>query len=97
MSSHGHGNNEAPGDAAKASMIESTSPAAASPYPFDEIIVADKTGARRNLSPGEFFALPLAERIQYVIEQKASFFASGRQLDPKEALGLMRKLRASIH
>lgn len=72
------------------------SPTAASQYPFDQVIVSDSSGPR-HLSPPEFFALPLAQRIQYVVEQKATFFAGGRQIDSKEALGQMRKLRAQIH
>lgn len=65
-------------------------------YPFDQVIVSDGSSARE-LSPPEFFALPLAERIQYVVQQKASFFANGREIDSKEALGQLRKLRAQVH
>jgi hypothetical protein len=76
-------------------MVHET-PASASQYPFDQVVVSDSSGSR-HLSPPEFFALPLAQRIQYVVEQKAAFFAGGRQIDSKEALGHMRKLRAQVH
>ncbi len=74
------------------------SPPAAAPgaLPFDVVVVADGD-VRRNLSPNEFFALPLAQRIQYVVQKKAAFFAEGREVDSKQALGQMRKLRAQVH
>lgn len=65
-------------------------------YPFDQVVVAEG-GQQRNLSPDEFFALPLAQRIQYVVQQKAVFLSAGRPVDSKEALGQMRKLRAQLH
>lgn len=68
----------------------------APPPPFDAVVVAEG-GIRRNLSPSEFFALPLAQRIQYVVQKKAVFLQGGREVDSKEALGQMRKLRANLH
>ena len=70
--------------------------AAPPPPPFDAVVVADG-GIRRNFSPSEFFALPLAERIQYVVQKKAVFLSDGREVDSKDALGQMRKLRANLH
>lgn len=64
--------------------------------PFDLVVVSEGASLR-NMSPAEFFALPLAQRIQYVVQQKASFFADGCQVDSKEALGQMRKIRAQLH
>ena len=64
-----------------------------SELPFDHVIVAFEGGERR-LSPDEFFALPLALRIQFVIQQKAAFYADGRPVDSKQVLGSMRKMRA---
>lgn len=67
------------------------------PFPFDRVVVADPPGATRDFSPSEFFALPLAQRIQYVVQQKAAFFSGDRKVDSKEALAQMRKLRAQLH
>jgi len=66
------------------------------PFPFDRVVVAD-AGTSRDLSPSEFFALPLAQRIQYVVQQKAAFFSGDRKIDSKDALAQMRKLRAQVH
>jgi hypothetical protein len=66
-------------------------------FPFDRVVVADAAGTTRNLSPSEFFALPLAQRIQFVVQQKAAFFAGDRKVDSKEALAQMRKIRAQLH
>jgi hypothetical protein len=67
------------------------------PFPFDRVVVNDPPAATRQLSPSEFFALPLAQRIQYVVQQKAAFFAGDQKVDSKEALAQMRKLRAQMH
>lgn len=64
--------------------------------PFDAVIVADGATSRR-LSPEEFFALPLAERIQHVVQQRASFYSCGQPVDPKAALAQIRKLRTQLH
>jgi len=66
-------------------------------FPFDKVVVADPPGTSRNLSPSEFFALPLAQRIQFVVQQKAVFFAGDQKVDSKEALAQMRKIRAQLH
>jgi hypothetical protein len=66
-------------------------------FPFDRVVIADPSGSTRNLSPSEFFALPLAQRIQFVVQQKAAFFAGDQKVDSKEALAQMRKLRAQLH
>lgn len=75
-------------------MMGSEPPAA---FPFDRVVVADPPGPSRDLSPSEFFALPLAQRIQYVVQQKAAFFAGDQKVDSKHALAQMRKLRAGLH
>ena len=67
------------------------------PVPFDRVVVADPPGSSRDLSPSEFFALPLAQRIQYVVQQKAAFFSGDQKVDSKEALAQMRKIRAQLH
>lgn len=67
------------------------------PAPFDRVVVAGPPGASRSLPPSEFFALPLAQRIQYVVQQKAAFFSGDQKVDSKEALAQMRKIRALMH
>ena len=69
---------------------------APSPMPFDVVVLA-VSGGERNLSPDEFFALPLAERIEHVVKQRASFFASGQRVDAKTALAQIRRLRSHLH
>jgi hypothetical protein len=64
--------------------------------PFDRVVLVDGAG-QRTLSAEEFFALPLAERIQYVVQQKASFFAANTPVDARQALSQMRRLRARLH
>ena len=75
-------------------MMASEPPVA---FPFDRVVVADPPGTSRDLSPSEFFALPLAQRIQYVVQQKAAFFAGDQKVDSKQALAQMRKIRAQLH
>lgn len=66
-------------------------------FPFDRVVVADPPGSSRDLSPSEFFALPLAQRIQFVVQQKAAFFSGDQKVDSKLALAQMRKIRAGLH
>lgn len=65
-------------------------------FPFDVVVIAEGGGST-SLSPSEFFALPLAKRITYVLKQQASFFVGGQPVDSREVLGHMRKLRANLH
>jgi len=60
--------------------------------PFDVIVVTEGN-ARRDLSPEEFFALPLAVRIQHIVQQRAAFYSAGQPVDAKAALAHIRKLR----
>jgi hypothetical protein len=64
--------------------------------PFDQVVISEGN-VTRNLSPSEFFALPLAQRIQFVVQQKVVFYSQGSQIDAKLALGQMRKIRAQLH
>ncbi len=80
-------------------MTESSDSKACAPVlelPFDRVVVTDG-GTNRDLSPVEFFALPLAQRIRYIVQQQASFFADGESVDAREVLGQMRKIRAALH
>ena len=79
-------------------MVHDSESVRAAPFapPFDAVVVAEG-GIRRNFSASEFFVLPLAERIQYVVQKKAVFLSDGREVDSRQALGQMRKLRANLH
>jgi hypothetical protein len=61
--------------------------------PFDRVLIME-SGVARELTIGAFFRLPLAERIQLIVEQKATFTLAGIQIDAKEALREMRRFRA---
>ncbi len=78
-----------------AKVVESHE-APATKLPFDAVVVTEGNTSR-NLTPEEFFALPLAERIKYVVSQRASFLAGGRTVDAREVLSQMRKMRAQLH
>ncbi|MGZ5970884.1 MAG: hypothetical protein ACXWP4_24600 [Polyangiales bacterium] len=43
-----------------------------------------------------FFALPLSERIRHVIERTVAFQLRGTEVDQKEALAALRRLRAPV-
>lgn len=84
------------GDEGKKPVVEQQHVSPAGKLPFDVVVVAEGD-ARKNLTPEEFFALPLAERIKFVVQQRASFFAEGRAVDAREVLSQMRKMRAQLH
>jgi hypothetical protein len=65
-------------------------------FPFDHVVLTED-GSQRTLSPSEFFALPLAQRLRQVVQHKAAFYSADTQLDAKEVLGQIRKLRAWLH
>ncbi len=83
-------------DEEKPPSMQQSTPQPPARYPFDRVIVSEGSTPRK-LTPPEFFALPLAKRIQYVVEQKASFFDGDAEVDPKEALKQMRKIRTELH
>ncbi|MBK6696038.1 MAG: hypothetical protein IPG50_28085 [Myxococcales bacterium] len=65
-------------------------------WPFDRILIA-RDGATREMTPEQFFALPLAERIEVVVQRRASFWAGSAEVDAKEALARIRAARARAH
>jgi hypothetical protein len=42
----------------------------------------------------EFFALPLSKRIRHVIDRSVAFQRDGKEVDQKEALAHLRRMRA---
>lgn len=47
------------------------------------------------LTVDEFFALPLSHRIRHVIERTVSFKLRGIEVDQREALAALRRMRAN--
>ena len=83
-----------PKESAPATMQTAAhSPAA---LPFDRVVISDGASTRE-LTPDEFFALPLAQRIQFVVEHRAAFLAGAERVDAKEALARIRQSRARLH
>src|SRR5690348_1353813 len=66
------------------------------PFPFDEVVLHEGLD-RRSMSPEKFLALPLSERIAFILQKKASFSYGGQPVDPKDALSQIRRLRARVH
>ena len=53
---------------------------------YDKVVVPGLNGASRNLTRREFEALPLRERVSYLIEGKAQFFRNGAPIAAAEAM-----------
>lgn len=53
---------------------------------YDRVVVPGPDGASRDLSRREFEALPLRERVGFLIEGKAEFFRDGARITPAEAM-----------
>ncbi len=62
--------------------------------PFDRVELRDGT-AVSTLTPSEYMALPLSQRIRAVIERRVRFFAGRTELAGDAALDAMRKLHAA--
>jgi hypothetical protein len=71
--------------------MESVPPAARG-LPFDRVEVPSANGSARGLSASEFLALPLAQRIGFVLQGQLRFFAAGAEVDRREALRWLREL-----
>jgi len=53
---------------------------------YDRVVVPGANGASRNLTRREFEALPLRERVGYLMEGKAQFFRNGAPIAAAEAM-----------
>lgn len=60
---------------------------------FDRILI-ERDGRWDAISLDEFFAFPLSQRIRHVIERKVRFQLAGVEVNQKDALASMRRLRA---
>lgn len=61
---------------------------------FDRVVLAEGV-SRRTLSPSEFFELPLADRLRFVLERRVTFFRGQQAIDPRQALASLRRLQAA--
>jgi hypothetical protein len=66
----------------------------ASKLPFDSVEVMLDTGTK-TMTPAEFLALPLPQRITCVIQDRARFKDGPRNVDARTALAELRRLRVS--
>ncbi len=62
---------------------------AAEPLVFDRVRVVDD-GRTRDMSTGEFLALPLKTRIRFILERNLEFTNRGSAVDYREALRSLR-------
>ncbi len=63
--------------------------------PFDRVVVKDD-GVRNEYSVDAFLALPLYQRVAYILERKIEFFAGERMVDRANALRSLRSQSALI-
>lgn len=64
-------------------------------FPFDEVRIFAAPASPQTLTPAEFFALPLAKRVRYVIAKTAVFLCGGVEVDPNTALAQLRADRVA--
>ena len=57
---------------------------------FDRVVVV-AMGVRRELSVDEFLALPLHERVRFVLARQLEFFRAGEPVDRRAALDTLRQ------
>ncbi|HEX9575786.1 MAG TPA: hypothetical protein VF994_16950 [Myxococcales bacterium] len=53
---------------------------------YDRVVVPAPGGGTRSLARKQFEALPLRERVSYLIEGTAQFFLDGQPISPSEAM-----------
>jgi hypothetical protein len=59
--------------------------------PFDRVVIHDGT-QERTFTVSEFLALPLPERIRYILGRQLAFFRGRESVEVNEALRLMREM-----
>jgi hypothetical protein len=67
-------------------MSDIGSAGAGSALRYDRVVIAGPNGLPKHLSRREFEALPLRERVSYLIEGKAKFFAQGIPVSASQAM-----------
>jgi hypothetical protein len=53
---------------------------------YDHVLVRDPSGRKRQFSRSEFEALPLRERVTYLIGGNAEFFSGGVPVSASDAM-----------
>jgi len=53
---------------------------------YDRVRLPGPNGTARDLSRRQFEALPLRERVSYLIEGTAQFFRGGQPINPSDAM-----------
>ena len=53
---------------------------------FDKAVVQTPDGPERTLTPTEFLAVPLGDRIQWMTASRVKFYRGGQQISPLEAV-----------
>ena len=61
---------------------------------FDSVLI-DDGGGWRPISANDFFAIPLSRRIRHVLERTVSFRLKGVEVDRKDALAALRRLKSA--
>jgi hypothetical protein len=60
-------------------------------YIFDRVTVRGQDGRRRNYSAQEFLALPIHERIGYILAREVEFFHGDAPIERGLALRALRE------
>ena len=53
---------------------------------FDKAVVQTPDGQEQTLTPAEFLAIPLGDRIQWMTASRVKFYRDGQQISPLEAV-----------
>ena len=69
----------------------------AAQLPFDAVIVRGEGGRPKELGVEAFLAMPLAQRIQMILQRRVEFLMHGDPVDPSVALRTLRMLRTFEH
>lgn len=64
---------------------------AKTPWPFDSVLVGPGAN-KREYTPEQFFALPLNERVNFLLRQQVMFLLSGQQIDISNVLAALRNM-----
>jgi hypothetical protein len=66
--------------------------AEADELPFDQVIV-NVDGGRRELTPSELLALPLHQRVRWLLDDSLEFYRKGRRVERRHALAALRQVQ----
>ena len=64
------------------------------PLPFDRVVITDGN-YKNEMWLGQFLALPLDEKIRYILSRDVEFFNGDALVDRKIALAALRKRQAA--